>query len=248
MMISDSIARQGSWLFRRRSYVILGFAPIFLFVATQPEPIEMHFGALADSLYESACILLAFAGLAIRAATVGFVPAGTSGRNTQRQIAETLNTTGLYSLTRNPLYFGNAVTMTAIALFSQDVFVVLLMLLFQVVYHERIIATEERFLGEKFGHRYADWAARVPAFFPRLTGWVPPALPFSLKNVLRREYSSFFAIVAIFFTLDQVREVLAERHTAIDPAWLAALTGGAAVYVGLRWLKKRTKLLKVVGR
>lgn len=247
-MISDSIVRQGGWLFRWRSYVILGFTPIFLFVVTQPEPIEARFGAFADGAYEAACILLAFIGLAIRAATVGFVPAGTSGRNTQRQIADALNTTGLYSLTRNPLYLGNAVTIMAVALFSQDIFVILLMLFFQVIYHERIIATEEKFLADKFGSPYLDWAKHVPAFFPRLSGWTPPSLPFSFRNVLRREYSSFFAIVAIFFALDQSREFLAEQQQTIDPAWLSALVGGAAVYLGLRWLKKRTKLLKVVGR
>ncbi|MGB8874133.1 MAG: hypothetical protein WCC75_12145, partial [Desulfobaccales bacterium] len=37
----------------------------------------------------------------------GLPPRGTSGRNTQGQVAETLNTTGIYSLVRNPLYLGN---------------------------------------------------------------------------------------------------------------------------------------------
>ena len=66
-MIADSIARQGSWFFRWRSYVLLGFAPLALLVITQPEPIETAFGQVADTLFESACIALAFLGLAIRA-------------------------------------------------------------------------------------------------------------------------------------------------------------------------------------
>ena len=65
-MIADSIARQGSWFFRWRSYVLLGFAPLALLVITQPEPIETAFGQVADTLFESACIALAFLGLAIR--------------------------------------------------------------------------------------------------------------------------------------------------------------------------------------
>ena len=80
-----------------------------LIIVTQPEPIETNFGQTADMHYEAACIALAFVGLAIRVFTVGFVPAGTSGRKHDGQIAETLNTTGIYSLTRNPLYLGNAV-------------------------------------------------------------------------------------------------------------------------------------------
>lgn len=247
-MIADSMARQGSWLFRWRSYVLLAFTPLILIVVSQPEPIEMRFGNIADTLFETACIVLAFMGLAIRAYVVGCVPARTSGRNTTKQIADTLNTTGLYSLTRNPLYLGNAIIYMAIAFFLQNVWFAVLMLLFLVIYLERIIATEEKFLTEKFGDDYRRWAAEVPAFFPRLTGWRAPELPFSFRNVLRREYSGFFAIIAVFFALDQSREYLAESKTVLDPDWLAVLAFGALIYVALRWAKKRTRLLDVSGR
>jgi protein-S-isoprenylcysteine O-methyltransferase Ste14 len=247
-MIADSMARQGNWFFRWRSYVLLGFAPLVLLVVTQPEPIETAFGEVADLLFESACIMLAFVGLAIRAYVVGHVPAHTSGRNTAKQIAETLNTTGLYSLTRNPLYLGNAVIYMAVACFLQNVWFAVLMLLFLIIYLERIIATEEKFLAEKFDDSYRRWVVEVPAFFPRLTGWRAPELPFSIRNVLRREYSGFFAIIAVFFVLDQSREYLAESKTSIDPDWLAALAVGALAYLMLRWAKKRTSLLNVAGR
>jgi len=247
-MIADSMARQGNWFFRWRSYVLLGFAPLALLVVMQPEPIETTFGQLADTLFESACIALAFLGLAIRAVTVGYVPAGTSGRNTAKQVADTLNTKGLYSLTRNPLYLGNAVIYMAIACFLQNVWFAALMLLFLIIYLERIIATEEKFLAGKFGNDYREWATEVPAFFPRLTGWRAPELTFSFRNVLRREYSGLFAIIAVLFVLDQSREFLAESKTVLDPNWLAALAAGALAYVLLRWVKKRTRLLNVAGR
>lgn len=247
-MIADVLTRQGSWLFRWRSYVLLGFAPLFLIAMEQPEAVEVAFGPRWDSIYEGACVVLAFAGLAIRAFTVGFVPAGTSGRNTNGQVARTLNTTGLYSLTRNPLYLGNAVIYMAVALFLQNVYVALIMALFLFIYLERIIATEERFLSEKFGEPYRAWTREVPAFFPRLHGWRGPALPFSFRNVLRREYSGFFGIIAAFFVLDQAREFMTEHPTGVDPRWLAALTFGAIVYFVLRSLKKYSRILDVSGR
>lgn len=247
-MVIDSLARQGRWFFRWRSYVLLGFSPLIMLIIAKPEPIEANFGQLADSTYEAACIALAFVGFAIRVFTIGFVPAGTSGRNARGQIADTLNTTGLYSLTRNPLYLGNAVSVMAVALFTQDFYFTLLMLLFLIVYLERIIATEESFLTQKFGDAYQRWSAETPAFLPRLSGWKRPELPFSLRNVLRREYSGFFAIIAIFFVMDQSREVLAEHVTTIDPSWLAALIVGAVIYLVLRTMKKRTRLLNVAGR
>ncbi len=247
-MIIDAITRQGDWLFRWRSYVLLGFLPLGLLAISRPEAVETHFGDMADFFYEFACTALAFLGLGLRAFTVGFVPAGTSGRNTRSQIASTLNTTGIYSLTRNPLYLGNAMIYMAIALFTQDIYFSILMLLFLVIYLERIIATEERFLAEKFGSAYLDWSSHVPAFFPRLTGWKAPSLPFSVRNVLRREYSGLFAIIVVLFAIETIRDLLVEQELEVDSEWLAAFIAAAAIYISLRSLKKYTAFLKVDGR
>lgn len=248
MLMRETLVRQGGWLFRWRSYVLFGLAPLFVLAISVPEPIEARFGPSWDCAYEAACIALAFLGLAVRAFTVGHVPAGTSGRNTHGQVAETLNTTGAYSLTRNPLYLGNAIIYMAIALFCQDPVLAVAVALFLVLYLERMIACEEAFLAEKFGPGYLAWARDVPAFFPRLSGWRAAALPFSVRNVLRREYSGFFAIVATFFVIDQARELLVEHRDTADPAWLFALAGGGIVYLALRTLKKQTRLLAVPGR
>lgn len=247
-MINDVIANQGGWLFRWRSYILLGFTPLIALVILQPEPIHTHFGETADTIYEAICIVIAFIGLGIRGLTVGVVPAGTSGRNTHAQRANSLNTTGMYSLTRNPLYFGNSIIYVAVAMFTQSLWLTILMILFLIVYLERIIATEERYLLDKFGEPYAQWAASVPVFFPRLHGWVPPELGFSIKNVLKREYSGFFGIVATLFIIDTIQEYVTENQTSIDQTWLIAFMVSAAIYLGLRALKKHTSLLKVEGR
>lgn len=247
-MIVDAIADQGSWFFRWRSYVLLGFAPLIFWSISQPEPIEATFGPLADSIYEAACIAIAFAGLGVRVMVAGFAPAGTSGRNTKRQIADRLNTTGIYSLTRNPLYLGNALTIMGIALFTQSISLVLLMAMFLIVYLERIIAAEERFLTATFGDDYLIWARGVPVFFPRLAGWIPPTLPFSMRTVLKREHSSMLAILVSLYTIDQFREWMTSATPVVDLDWIAALLAGTAIYLILVWMKKRTALLQVTGR
>ena len=57
---------------------------------------------------ESIALYIGLFGVLLRLYTVDFTPNNTSGRNTSEgQIADELNTTGLYSLTRNPLYVGN---------------------------------------------------------------------------------------------------------------------------------------------
>lgn len=247
-MIADAIARQGSWFFRWRSYVLLGFAPLILWSISQPEPIELQFGPLADSIYETICIVIAFAGLGIRILVAGYVPAGTSGRNTRRQIAEKLNTTGIYSLTRNPLYLGNALTVIGVALFTQSLSLVLLMAMFLVIYLERIIAAEEQFLETTFGEPYVNWARGVPVFFPRTHGWTAPVLPFSIKTVLKREHSSMLAILVALYVIDQFREWMTSSNPAFDLDWNAALLAGVSIYLALVWMKKQTRFLHVDGR
>jgi protein-S-isoprenylcysteine O-methyltransferase Ste14 len=247
-MISDLIARQGNWLFRWRSYILLGFAPLIVLAISQPEPVETHLGEWADEIYETVCVVMAFAGFGVRVLTAGFVPGGTSGRNTRRQIADTLNTTGVYSLTRNPLYLGNALTIMGVVLFTQSLHLSLLMLFFLVIYLERIIAAEERFLAERFGETYLAWAKDVPAFFPKLSGWVRPSLPFSFRTVLRREHSTMLAILVSFFAIDHMRDYLTEGHPDFDIGPSLVLAAGTLVYVVLVWMKKRTRLLHVKGR
>lgn len=247
-MLTNTIADQGDWLFRWRSYVLLAFIPLGAYAISSPEPIEAAFGPLADRIWELVCILLAFSGLGIRILTVGHTPQRTSGRNTREQIADTLNTTGLYSICRNPLYLGNAVIYMSIALFTQSLTFALIVGLFLVLYLERIIATEERFLADKFGDDYIAWTARVPAFLPNFALWSQPSLPFSLRNVLRREYSGFFAIIAAVVIIDYGHEAFGEGDTQIGLAWTAFFLVGAVVYVTLRSLKKHTNLLVVEGR
>ena len=102
-----------------------------------------------------------FAGLAIRAYTVGHAPRGTSGRNTMVQRADMLNTTGSYSLARHPLYLGNYLMWLGIVFFVGVWWLAIICTPVFWIYCERIMYAEEAFLGDRFGRNFHEWAART---------------------------------------------------------------------------------------
>ena len=101
MVLKDDIEKQGSFLFKWRSYLPLLTIPLFVIALCHSEYFERVFGDFADKFWESLCIGTSFLGLFVRVLVAGYAPKGTSGRNTRWQAAETLNTTGMYSIVRN---------------------------------------------------------------------------------------------------------------------------------------------------
>jgi len=75
----------------------------------------------------------------------GYAPRGTSGRHTLRQEAKRLNSSGMYSLLRHPLYLGNALMWLGISLFVHVWWVVVISMLIFWIYYERIMFAEEEF-------------------------------------------------------------------------------------------------------
>lgn len=105
MTLWEDFEKTGNWLFRWRSYLPLVMIGILL-LAMREYKYPGHSETL-DHIWEVICLLVSFFGLGIRIITIGHTPKGTSGRNTKKQVADTLNTTGMYSVVRNPLYLGN---------------------------------------------------------------------------------------------------------------------------------------------
>jgi hypothetical protein len=179
---------------------------------------------------------------------VGYVPKNTSGRNTTIQRAHTLNTTGMYSIVRHPLYVGNFFMLFGIVLLPKVWWFILIMVLMFWLYYERIIFAEEEFLRKQFGAMFCEWAAKTPAFFPKVSRWRPPNLPFSFKIVLKREYSGFFGLIATFTGIEYIRDLITKGTLELNQGWTWCFLFGGIIYLILRTLRKKTSLLHVEGR
>ena len=162
-------------------------------------------------------ILLVVAGLALRAYTVCTTPKGTSGRNTASQVANTLNTKGIYSVVRHPLYLANYLIWAGILAYSMNIFAFIIVSLVYWIYYERIMMAEEAFLRGKFGDEFEKWAAKVPAFFPKWSLFEGGMLQFSWKTFIRREYATLMSVIVSYTVLDYILFYLIDiRHCPED--------------------------------
>lgn len=247
MALREEFERVGNWLFRWRSYLPLILIGLFLLALRHFYYLSGNY--IVSRSWEIMCLFISLSGLAVRMYAVGCAPRGTSGRNVTEQRAHSLNTTGIYSLIRHPLYFGNFLIWIGVALSIGSLWFAIVIGLVFWFYYEKIMFAEEEFLRGKFGDGFQKWAGETPVFLPlRLKLWRPPELPFEFRNALRREYSGFFGIISVFSLLRLIKDIMVERKLIIDPIWLSIFLFGLAVYVALQFLKKKTHLLDVEGR
>ena len=178
-------------------------------------------------------VLLGLSGIGLRAAALAFAPDGTSSRDTHRLRAPSLNTTGMYSIVRNPLYVGNALMwIGAVASLGLWWLVALTALLYWL-YIERVILVEEGFLEGQFGPEFTDWASRTPAFVPNPSAWRPAIGAFSWRR-LSSEHNGLLGFVLAMVVFSVGVEVIAGRRTFTE--WrmahsllIAMLLGSAAL-------------------
>ncbi|MCE7886374.1 MAG: lipid A phosphate methyltransferase [Alphaproteobacteria bacterium PRO2] len=253
MSLHETMIRHGHQMFRWRSYLpLLIMGPLFI-ALKESVYLESLVGDTLEDAWVFICFILSLAGLALRIYTIGYVPAGTSGRNTKEQKANVLNTTGIYSIVRNPLYLGNFIIILGVLLSIKVWWLVIIGLFGFLIYMERIILAEEKFLSEKFGNSYDQWRMKTPVILPNFRLWQPPAMEFSWKAVMRREYPGLLAIGTAFFIIEFTTDIFFEGEqlwewASEDFIWPVSYAVIIALCLTLRYLKKHTKVLKVEGR
>ena len=253
MSLYKKMVQEGQTMFRWRSYLPLLLVGPLLLALEQAARVEALIGDNIEDLWVLVCFTLSMTGLALRAATVGFVPGSTSGRNTTEQRASVLNVKGLYSTVRNPLYFGNFIIILGCILSLKVWWLVLIASLVFFIYMERIILTEEDYLEKKFGDSYNEWRARTPVIIPNFKLWEPAEMPFSWKTVLKREYPALLAIGTFFFFTEFIVDLFFEKEPfgewiREDMIWPVSYAAIVVFCLTLRTLKKHTTFLKVEGR
>jgi len=241
MALIEEYELTGNWLFKKRSYI-----PLILFVIAT---ITIYFNRseFADSsnlLFSLACIAISIFGLLIRTITIGFAQKNTSGRNVEGQVADALNTKGIYSVIRHPLYLGNFFMWIGVVIYVANFWLIIAIILLFWIYYERIMFAEEGYLRKKFGEEFAEWSSRTPAFKPALRKWEKPQTIFNWKDVVRREYYGVAALAISFSYINFIKNYFYKGELLLDHIWLYVLVLSLIMFFVLRFLKKKTNILK----
>jgi protein-S-isoprenylcysteine O-methyltransferase Ste14 len=245
MALVHEFENSGNWLFKRRSWLPVFFVAAGLLMMYLGNRQAIIFDLRDEMIFLGVSIL----GQIVRILTVGFTPKNTSGRNTSGgQIADELNISGIYSVIRHPLYIGNFLMWLGPVLFLRSVWFTIVFGLVYWLYYERIMFAEEQFLRKKFGEVYDRYSEKVKAFLPFHVKFIPTKLSFSVRNVMKREYNSFFNVFVVFTVLDLFRNFFLSERIFLTEIWMWLLTGSGVIWLIIRLIRKQTKWLNVEGR
>jgi len=151
----------GGFFFKWRDYTPLPLVVISL-VCAQPSLISLGLGTL-----------VALCGELYRAYGVAYI--GTVSRTRSHSNGDLVDT-GPFAITRNPLYCGNFLIYTGLALAAGVWWLPILVAVMFCIQYVPIVLWEEKKLKVLFGNAYERYQTRVPA------RWIP-----SLGNVLSKK-------------------------------------------------------------
>ena len=179
--------------FRLRSYTPIPIALMIIYYSSPVIP------------YNILGISLILIGELIRINAVRFAGGATRTRNVG---APFLCTSGPYSRTRNPLYWGNIIIYSGVAFLAGGDFMwelVTLVGLFFILQYYLIISLEEETLKLKFKDQYDLYTENVPKLLPRITPWnndneiKPQSMVKTLKTEKRTLQNILFILFIIIF-------------------------------------------------
>ncbi len=207
------LARTGEALFKIRGKFLAYVCLLSVIIAYFNGASGPFTSDLANTVWFGVSFGIALAGAVLRIITSGYAALGTSGSTKEGAIAAELNTTGPYSLVRNPLYTGRILNFTGIAMMSGSWEYGVLTFLISFIVYERISVYEEEFLRKEFGEQHAAWAEQVPFLLPKLHGWKKPKYPFWVRRCIMREDKKIIWLLGVTALCD-----FAQR--GFDPAQL----------------------------
>jgi len=241
MLLEERLKKIGDSLFRFRAYIPL-LLVIFLILGMRR---FYYFGSshLYDLIFEFVCLSVSLLGFAIRVFTIGYCRKGTSGKNIKGQYAQNLNTDGMYSIMRNPLYLGNLFIILGVSMLSLNYELIIINLLLYTCFYVPIVLREEEFLVQAFGEVYLKYVKRTPTFLPNFKLWKKPELKFNFLRVLHCEHDAFMGIIWGFYAMELLSDYIINKKFCFDVLWTVIFVSTLVLWCLLKCTEKQLKSL-----
>lgn len=232
MLLKDLLVKIGDFCFRHRTLQYIPYAIVILAELKD-------FNRVHESIpFEIICFAVTLFGIIIRILTIGYVPKNTSGRNRKEQIADTLNTKGMYSIVRNPLYLGNFFIFLGISILTESFEIIILNSILMTLFYTAIVLKEESFLAEKFGKEYLDWTKKVNCFIPSFKNFKKCDRNFSIEKVIFNEHDTWMSTIVCFICIETIKGFFETERFFLAPVWIYVFTIFLLIWAISKFLKK----------
>jgi len=196
---TDANGGSGDWA--RMSPIEIG-EKLFQLRDFTPVPLILLMLVAAKSSVASATLgmLVIGAGELIRMYAVSFI--GGVSRTRTSSTNQRLITEGAFGIVRNPLYVGNFLITTGVAIYSGMVWIVILSAAAFAFQYYYIVKYEESLLLKKFGSEYEEYLKKVPAWTPaRIPSLDELPWPATFVPAIRSEKRTITAITLVILML-----------------------------------------------
>jgi hypothetical protein len=203
---------------------------------------------IVDRILVAIGLVIALLGQAVRLITIGFEYIHRGGKD-GKVYAGRLIRAGMYGITRNPMYVGNALIAIGMTMhFGSPLGYLVLIPLFLFVY-QAIVAAEEAYLRDKFGADYADYEKSVNRYLPSLSRVRESfaGMGFDWRKSIKKDLGTVVGLTIGLILLPVWRTYFLHGLEATEAAAMRALwltLGVTALYLFLLKLKKSDRLFK----
>jgi protein-S-isoprenylcysteine O-methyltransferase Ste14 len=238
----------GNFFFRYRNAL---FPLIFAIGALTLRPRIMFDSPVVDRFLVLTGMVIALLGQAIRLVTIGFDYIHRGGQDGQ-VYAGSLVRGGVYGITRNPMYVGNALISIGMTMhFGSPLGYVVVIPLFLFVY-QAIVAAEEAYLRNKFGAEYDQYEKSVNRYVPALSRLREAftGMRFDWRKSIKKDLGTVVGLTIGLILMPVWRAYFLHGREATEVAAMRALwltLGVTALYLVLLKLKKTDRLFKTAS-
>ena len=220
----------GNFFFKYRNAL---FPVLFLLAVGIGRPKVIADDPGTDRLLAGLGVLVTLTGQAVRLFTIGYEYIERGGKE-GKVFASRLVQGDVYSLTRNPMYLGNALIATGITMVSGAPLLYVAVLPFFLFVYQAIVAAEEAYLRKRFGAEYDRYCASVPRWIPSVgrTISVLSGKPYDWRKAVRKELSTMAGLLTGLILLPVWRQIFLSGWSAAKDRLVHALVLEAILLAG----------------